>query len=69
MNTVMDANEVNSVEHVYQQLLKGLGHELVNDGNVAALIKRADADRHTILAIELREWQAPCAVGAKGGGA
>ncbi len=56
----MDAKELDSVEHVYQELLKGLGHELVNDGNVDALIKRAEQDRHPVLATELREWRAPC---------
>jgi hypothetical protein len=28
---------------------------------VFALIERADRDGHTVLAQELREWQAPCA--------
>ena len=56
----MSKDESNSVDHVYEQLLKGVGHELVNDDNVAALIKLADDDKHTILATELREWQAPC---------
>ena len=63
----MSTNQVNSVEQVYQQLLKGLGHELVTDGNVDALIKLAEADRHTVLATELREWQAPCAADPKDG--
>ena len=50
----------NSVDDVYAQLVKGLGHELVNDDNVEALIKLAEQDKHTVLATELREWQAPC---------
>jgi hypothetical protein len=27
---------------------------------VQALIQRAEADKHPVLAAELREWQAPC---------
>ncbi len=52
--------EPDSIEQIYQKLLRGLGHELVNDGNVEALIKLADEGRHPVLATELREWQAPC---------
>lgn len=57
----MNDAELQEVEDVYRLLLKGLGHERVNDDNVAALIRRADRDGHTVLATELREWQAPCA--------
>jgi len=56
----MGQDESKSVDDVYAQLVKGLGHELVNDDNVEALIKLAEQDKHTILATELREWQAPC---------
>jgi hypothetical protein len=49
-----------SIDEIYARLTRGLGHELVNDGNVFALIERAERDRHTVLATELREWQAPC---------
>ncbi|MBX3619095.1 MAG: hypothetical protein KF891_03765 [Rhizobacter sp.] len=49
-----------SIDEIYQRLTRGLGHELVNDDNVSALIERAERDRHTVLAQELREWQAPC---------
>jgi len=52
--------ELQAVEDIYHKLAKGLGHELVNDGNVAALIRRAELDGRTVLATELREWQAPC---------
>jgi len=52
--------ELQAVEDVYRKLVKGLGHERVNDGNVDALIRRAVQDGHTVLAIELREWQATC---------
>jgi hypothetical protein len=56
-------NEIDNdaqVDEVYRKLVRGLGHELVTDDNVHALIRRADADGHTVLATELREWQAPC---------
>jgi hypothetical protein len=49
-----------STEEIYQQLRRGLGHEHVTDDNVFALIERAERDGHSILATELREWQAPC---------
>lgn len=49
-----------SIDEIYKRLTRGLGHELVNDGNVFALIERAERDRRTQLAVELREWQAPC---------
>jgi hypothetical protein len=48
------------IDHVYQALRRGTGRELVNDDNVHALIRRAQADGHPVLAEELREWQAPC---------
>ena len=56
----MGKDESKSVDQVYAELVKGLGHELVNDDNVEALIKLAEQDKHTVLATELREWQAPC---------
>ena len=48
------------VQHIYRQLKLGLGHELVNDENVFALIAIAHQDDHKLLETELREWQAPC---------
>lgn len=48
------------IDHVYRELRKGLGHELVTDANVKPLIERAEADGHQLLAQELREWQSPC---------
>jgi hypothetical protein len=48
------------LQHIYRQLKLGLGHELVNDDNVFALIAIAHEDGHQILETELREWQAPC---------
>jgi hypothetical protein len=56
----MNDAQLQEVEDVYRLLRKGLGHEKVTDGNVAALIRRAEQDGHPILATELREWQAPC---------
>jgi hypothetical protein len=55
-----DNNDVNSVDEIYRKLVKGVGHEFVNDENVAELIQRAEADGRSHLAAELREWQAPC---------
>jgi hypothetical protein len=48
------------LDSVYQALVKGVGHELVTDANVMALIERAEAENHPVLAAELREWQAAC---------
>jgi hypothetical protein len=59
-NQRIEDERATAIDDVYRQLVKGLGHELVNDGNVFALIKRAEQDGHTVLAEELREWQAPC---------
>jgi len=55
-----EAEHAQDIEDIYRKLVKGLGHELVTDDNVHALIRRAEMDNHTILATELREWQAPC---------
>jgi hypothetical protein len=54
------APKAQAIEDVYRQLVKGLGHEHVNDDNVFALIDRAEQDGHTMLAQQLREWQSPC---------
>lgn len=48
------------IDDVYQALRRGGGRERVNDDNVDALIRRAQAEGHSVLAEELREWQAPC---------
>ena len=48
------------VQHIYRQLKIGLGHELVNDGNVFALIDIAQRDGNKLIETALREWQAPC---------
>ena len=52
-----DASNINDV---YQNLISGVGHEHVTDDNVEELIRRADADRHPVLAAELREWRSDC---------
>ncbi|WP_457421932.1 hypothetical protein [Roseateles sp. P5_E7] len=49
-----------NIDSVYQNLIHGVGHEHVTEANVQALIERAEADKHPVLAAELREWQAPC---------
>ncbi len=49
-----------SVDEIYEQLTRGVGREFVTDENVPALIEKAQRDRHTVLAEELREWVAPC---------
>lgn len=46
-----------NLDSVYQALISGVGHEHVTDDNVEELIRRADADRHPVLAAELREWR------------
>jgi hypothetical protein len=48
------------IDEIYAQLKRGLGHEHVTDANVLELIRMAQVDGHTVLAEELREWQAPC---------
>jgi hypothetical protein len=53
-------NESPETQHIYRQLKLGVGHELVNDDNVFALIDLAHADGNTLLETQLREWQAPC---------
>lgn len=54
------------IESIYRQLTRGLGHEAVNDDNVFELIRRAELDGRSVLAKELREWQAPCSDGSNG---
>lgn len=54
------------IETIYRQLTRGLGHEAVTDDNVFELIRRAEMDGRSVLAKELREWQAPCSDGSDG---
>lgn len=51
---------------IYRKLKRGLGHELVNDDNVFALIALAHQDGQVQLERALREWQAPCSDGSEG---
>src|SRR5262249_5966006 len=53
-------NDSTDPQHIYRQLKLGVAHELVNDQNVFELIALAERDGNTLLATELREWQAPC---------
>jgi hypothetical protein len=61
--TPADTDAAN-LDSVYQALVQGVGHELVTDANVEALINRADADNHPVLAAELREWRSATGEGA-----
>ncbi len=45
---------------IFHLLKRNQGRELVNDGNVVALIAIAHHEGHQILEQELREWRAPC---------
>lgn len=58
--TTSDRVDPQDVSSVYQQLVKGVGREHVTDSNVHELIRRAEADGHSVLATELKEWQSPC---------
>ena len=69
MNDPNAAPRAQAIEDVYRQLVKGLGHEHVNDDNVEALIARAEQDGHTVLAQEMREWRSRCGPGVPGTGA
>ncbi|MET0348415.1 MAG: hypothetical protein ABW067_01390 [Rhizobacter sp.] len=53
-----NAEHAQEIEDIYRQLLKGVGHELVTEHNVFALIRRAEMDKHPVLVEELREWRA-----------
>jgi hypothetical protein len=47
-------------QHIFRQLKKGLGHALVNEGNVDELIAIAQQHGHRLVEIELREWKSLC---------
>lgn len=49
------------LQEIYRKLKRGVGHEMVNDDNVFALIKLAHDDGNALIEQELREWQSPCA--------
>lgn len=62
MKDISDNGPQDQLQGIYRQLKKGLGRELVDDDNVAALIELAARDGEQVLEQELREWQAPCGV-------
>ncbi len=51
-----------SLAQIYHKLKVGMGHELVNDGNVHALISIAHGYGDNLVETLLREWEAPCGV-------
>lgn len=53
-------SDPSDLDSVYRNLVNGVGHEHVTKANVDALISRAEADKHPVLATELREWRASC---------
>lgn len=48
--------ELEEIENIYRQLLRGNGRERVNSKNVFRLIDRAARDGREVLELELREW-------------
>ena len=56
----MKTPDSNDPQHIYRQLKVGIGHELVNDANVHALMELARQDGNQLLEQELREWHQPC---------
>ena len=51
-----------SLAAIYHKLRAGMGHELVNDGNVHELISIAQGYGDELVETLLREWEAPCGV-------
>lgn len=49
--------DVRNLDSIYANLVHGVGHEHVTEGNVEELMRRAAADHHPVLAEELREWR------------
>jgi hypothetical protein len=62
--TTPPQTDAGDVQSIYQALVRGVGREHVSDANVDELIRRAEADGHSMLATELREWRAPCGDGS-----
>jgi hypothetical protein len=58
--TTPAGTDASDIDSVYDNLVHGVGHEHVTEQNVEALIQRAEAGKHPVLAAELREWRAPC---------
>ena len=49
--------DARNIDSIYDNLVHGVGHEHVTEANVEALMQRAAADHHPVLAEELREWR------------
>ena len=47
-------------EAIFRQLKLGLGHELVTDANVDAVLEVARRHGHVLIEQELHEWRSPC---------
>jgi len=55
--TTPPGTDAGDLDSVYDNLVHGVGHEYVTEANVEALMVRAAADHHPVLAEELREWR------------
>lgn len=55
--TTPPGTDAGDLDSIYDNLVHGVGHEHVTEGNVEALMLRAAADHHPVLAEELREWR------------
>ena len=56
MHRADSSPQLEEIEDIYRQLIRGNGRERVNDKNVFALIDRAARDGRDVLERELREW-------------
>lgn len=66
MPPIDTAGQPEALLEIYRKLKRGLGHELVTDDNVFALIDLAQREGQIQLATQLREWQSPCSDGSDG---
>ena len=55
--TTPSGTDSGDLDSIYDNLVHGVGHEYVTESNVEALMLRAAADHHPVLAEELREWR------------
>src|SRR5262249_55743566 len=58
-SSMKNHNNAADPQHIYRQLKLGLGHELVNDDNVSALMALARQDGSEQIEKQLREWRVP----------
>ena len=56
MHRADSSPQLEEIEDLYRQLIRGNGRERVNEKNVFALIDRAARDGREVLERELREW-------------